>query len=80
MGKLSGFPKVLSLEEQGWFSLGYYHQRAWDRAQAKARKEEQAPARKLLSKKPLLMKKNKEETKIWNPPITKTQLAATILS
>ncbi|MGQ9688433.1 MAG: type I-C CRISPR-associated protein Cas8c/Csd1 [Desulfobaccales bacterium] len=38
MGNLSGFPKVLSLEEQGWFSLGYYHQRAWDRAQAKARK------------------------------------------
>jgi CRISPR-associated protein Csd1 len=38
MGNLSGFPKVLTLEEQGWFSLGYYHQRAWDRAQAKARK------------------------------------------
>ena len=38
MGKLTGFPKVLSLEEQGWFSLGYYHQRAWDRAQAKDRK------------------------------------------
>jgi CRISPR-associated protein Csd1 len=43
MTNLSGFPKVLSLEEQGWFSLGYYHQRAWDRAQAKARKEEQVP-------------------------------------
>ncbi len=41
MGNLSGFPKILTLEEQGWFSLGYYHQRAWDRAQAKARKEEQ---------------------------------------
>lgn len=39
MGNLSGFPKVLSLEEQGWFSLGYYHQRAWDRSQARARKE-----------------------------------------
>ncbi len=38
LGNLSGFPKILSLEEQGWFSLGYYHQRAWDRAQAKARK------------------------------------------
>lgn len=38
MANLTGFPKVLSLEEQGWFSLGYYHQRAWDRAQAKARK------------------------------------------
>lgn len=43
MGNLSGFPKVLTLEEQGWFSLGYYHQRAWDRAQAKARREEQVP-------------------------------------
>ncbi|MBW1991996.1 MAG: type I-C CRISPR-associated protein Cas8c/Csd1, partial [Deltaproteobacteria bacterium] len=39
LGKLSDFPKVLSLEDQGWFSLGYYHQRAWDRAQARARKE-----------------------------------------
>jgi len=38
MGNLSGFPKVLTLEEQGWFSLGFYHQRAWDRTQAKARK------------------------------------------
>ena len=43
MAELTGFPTVLSLEEQGWFSLGYYHQRAWDRAQAKARKEEQVP-------------------------------------
>lgn len=41
MSNLSGFPKILTLEEQGWFSLGYYHQRAWDRAQAKARKEKQ---------------------------------------
>jgi CRISPR-associated protein Csd1 len=39
MENLAGFPKVLTLEEQGWFSLGYYHQRAWDRAQAKARKK-----------------------------------------
>jgi CRISPR-associated protein Csd1 len=39
LGNLSGFPRVLTLEEQGWFSLGYYHQRAWDRSQAKARKE-----------------------------------------
>ena len=43
MANLTGFPKVLTLEEQGWFSLGYYHQRAWDRAQAKARKKEQVP-------------------------------------
>jgi CRISPR-associated protein Csd1 len=32
MQGLSGFPRTLSLEEQGLFSLGYYHQRAWDRA------------------------------------------------
>lgn len=37
MENLAGFPKVLTLEEQGWFSLGYYHERAWDRSQAKAR-------------------------------------------
>jgi CRISPR-associated protein Csd1 len=38
MENLAGFPKALTLEEQGWFSLGYYHQRAWDRSQAKARR------------------------------------------
>ena len=43
MGELTAFPAFLSLPDQGWFSLGYYHQRAWDRAQAKARKEEQVP-------------------------------------
>ena len=32
--KLSSFPKTLSLEGQGFFSLGYYHQRAYDRAGA----------------------------------------------
>jgi CRISPR-associated protein Csd1 len=40
------FPKVLTLEEQGLFSLGYYHQRAGDRAAAiarKAQREGQAP-------------------------------------
>ena len=31
----SGFPRTLNLEEQGIFSLGYYHQRAHDRAQAR---------------------------------------------
>jgi len=30
-----GFPRTLTLEEQGLFSLGYYHQRAHDRAQAR---------------------------------------------
>lgn len=34
-GGLSAFPRVLSLEDQGWFALGYYHQRAWDRLQAR---------------------------------------------
>lgn len=34
-GGLSGFPRVLTLEDQGVFALGYYHQRAFDRAQAK---------------------------------------------
>jgi len=27
-----GFPKTLALKEQGLFGLGYYHQRAFDRA------------------------------------------------
>jgi CRISPR-associated protein Csd1 len=31
----SGFPRILSLQEQGLFALGYYHQRAHDRAQAR---------------------------------------------
>ena len=29
---LEGFPKTLTLKEQGLFGLGYYHQRAFDRA------------------------------------------------
>ena len=32
--QIGGFPKTLSLEQQALFSLGYYHQRAYDRAQA----------------------------------------------
>jgi CRISPR-associated protein Csd1 len=31
---LTTFPRILTLEEQGLFSLGYYHQRAADRAAA----------------------------------------------
>ena len=31
---LTTFPKILSLEQQGFFNLGYYHQRAADRASA----------------------------------------------
>ena len=33
---LQGFPRVLNLQEQALFSLGYYHQRAQNRAGAKA--------------------------------------------
>lgn len=33
---LGSFPKTLTLEEQGLFALGYYHQRASDRAGAEA--------------------------------------------
>ena len=31
---ISGFPRVLTLDEQGLFALGYYHQRAHDRKAA----------------------------------------------
>jgi CRISPR-associated protein Csd1 len=36
---LDGFPRTLTLEEQGLFSLGYYHQRAQQRAEAIAASE-----------------------------------------
>lgn len=36
---LKGFPRTLTLEEQGLFALGYYHQRAAGRAQARERSE-----------------------------------------
>ena len=39
MAGLPAFPKVLTLEDQGLFSLGYFHQRAADRAAAIARKQ-----------------------------------------
>lgn len=32
--RIDGYPRVLTLEEQGLFGLGYYHQRAADRAAA----------------------------------------------
>lgn len=41
-----GFPRTLTLEQQGLFALGYYHQRAADRAQAteaKRHKEQGVP-------------------------------------
>ena len=34
--RLKGFPRTLTLEDQGLFALGYYHQRAYDRAQMQA--------------------------------------------
>jgi CRISPR-associated protein Csd1 len=37
--KLSVFPTALPLKDQGMFALGYYHQRASDRAGAKAAKD-----------------------------------------
>lgn len=36
---LPTFPKTLNLQQQGLFALGYYHQRASDRAAAKANQE-----------------------------------------
>lgn len=36
---IQSFPRTLTLEEQGLFSLGYYHQRAHARAEAKAAAE-----------------------------------------
>jgi len=35
----AGFPRTLTLVEQGIFALGYYHQRAYDRAQAREASE-----------------------------------------
>lgn len=37
--QLPTFPKTLNVEQQGLFGLGYYHQRAHDRAAAKAAKQ-----------------------------------------
>ncbi|HST04416.1 MAG TPA: type I-C CRISPR-associated protein Cas8c/Csd1 [Chloroflexia bacterium] len=41
---LEGFPRTLTLEDQGLFALGYYHQRADDRAQAIAGSERRKTA------------------------------------
>ena len=35
LGQLDSFPRTLNYQEQGLFALGYYHQRADDRAQAR---------------------------------------------
>lgn len=39
MPEATGFPHTLTLRDQGLFALGYYHQRAFDRAQARAAAE-----------------------------------------
>jgi CRISPR-associated protein Csd1 len=44
LGGLDSFPTTLSLQDQGLFALGYYHQRAHDRAQAKEARERRAQA------------------------------------
>lgn len=42
MAALSAYPHTLDLKQQGFFALGYYHQRAHDRAQARARSAQKA--------------------------------------
>ena len=42
--QIEGFPKTLSLRQQALFSLGYYHQRAHDRASAIAHRQAHAVA------------------------------------
>lgn len=39
LGHLPAFPRILTLDDQGLFLLGYYHQRADDRARARAASE-----------------------------------------
>ena len=34
-GSSIAFPRILTLSDQGLFALGYYHQRAFDRGQAR---------------------------------------------
>ncbi len=46
IGDIHSFPSMLTLEEQGLFSLGYYHQRAYDRAQAMAARGKQGTGSK----------------------------------
>ena len=40
LANIVGFPPILPLADQGQFALGYYHQRAHDRAQALAAREQ----------------------------------------
>ena len=49
LGHLAGFPTTLRLREQGLFALGYYHQRAFDRAQARAARDRRTGEEQTLS-------------------------------
>lgn len=42
MAALTTYPSTLDLRQQGFFSLGYYHQRAYDRTQAQAHSQAKA--------------------------------------
>lgn len=44
LAALPAFPHTLDLKQQGIFALGYYHQRAHDRAEARARKAQKETA------------------------------------
>jgi CRISPR-associated protein Csd1 len=39
-GQAAAYPRALTLEEQGIFALGYYHQRAHDHAEAAEEREQ----------------------------------------
>ncbi len=45
LGALDAFPRTLTLKEQAFFALGYYHQRAFNRAQAHAAAERRRDAK-----------------------------------
>lgn len=45
--QISAFPHTLDLKQQGFFALGYYHQRADDRAQARAHREQKESSQKV---------------------------------
>ena len=49
MSTLNGFPTTLTLEEQALFALGFYHQRAHDRAQMMAAAERKKAAGQQVS-------------------------------
>ncbi len=42
LAHIDGFPRILTLEEQGLFALGFYHQHAYDRTRAREAAERRA--------------------------------------